>query len=84
MRNERVKDGVLGQAETNGIFTSLPVWTIPKQVLDDSQGSVRAGQHVLQQQLVGEHLLQQDNTFTSEKNKQTLRSSGRGAEIRPP
>lgn len=39
-------------------FTSLSAWSISKQVLDHSHGSVRASQHILQQQLVRENLQQ--------------------------
>lgn len=51
-------------------FTGLSAWTIPKQVFDYSQGSVRAGQHVLQQQLVGEHLRRQTTKKQKTKKKQ--------------
>lgn len=39
-------------------FTHLSAWSISKQVFNHSQGSVRAGEHILQQQLVREHLEQ--------------------------
>lgn len=68
-------------------FTSLSAWTIPKQVFDYSQGSVRAGQHVLQQQLVGEHLRRQNNKkpatqfkITNNRGDGMLKSNGRAAD----
>lgn len=72
-------------------FTRLSAWTIPKQVFDYSQGSVRAGQHVLQQQLVGEHLRRQNNNkkknsntilfeITNNRGDGMLKSNGRAAD----
>lgn len=40
----------------NKYFTHLSAWSVSKQVFNHSQGSVRAGEHILQQQLVREHL----------------------------
>lgn len=40
------------------LSTSLPARSVSKQVFDHSHGSVRASQHILQQQLVREHLQQ--------------------------
>ncbi len=40
------------------LSTSLSAWSISKQVFHYSHGSVRASQHILQQQLVGEDLQQ--------------------------
>lgn len=70
-------------------FTSLSAWTIPKQVFDYSQGSVRTGQDVLQQQLVREHLRRQNNKKTSNtilfeitnnRGDGMLKSNGRAAD----